>query len=113
MVFSDEDVRRIKEALNARKRSARHKRSGGDIDVIEMIASDTLADLDDSEEYREILSGDELRKARYSFDYTTMDGADLDITIFITNKGSIWFVSSVPEEVRDYVFSCIRSVKGL
>lgn len=111
--FTDEDIERIKEALHAVKRAARHKRSGGEIDIIEMIASPTLLDLDDSEEYREILSGDEVSKAGYKFPYTTEDGVELDITMNINNKGSIWFVSPAPEEVRSHVFSCIKRVKGL
>ena len=113
MDFSDEDIKKIKDALDARKRLARHKRAGGDIDVIEMIASETLNDLDDSEEYCEMLSGDELKKAGYKFRYTMVNGFELDITIYINNNGSIWFVSSAPEEVREHVFSCVRSVKGL
>ena len=111
--FSDEDIERLKEMLNARKWTARHKRSSGDIDVIEMTASPTIEDLDDSEEYQRTLSGDELKKAGYRFNHTTSEGADLDITINVSKKGSIWFMSSTPEEVRDYVFSCIRDVKNL
>jgi hypothetical protein len=110
--FSDDQINELKLDLNAKKRSAKHKKAAGDIDVVEMIASETIDDLDNAEEYKKYLGNDELRKALYRFKFNAHED-DSDFTIYISKKGSIWFVSRVPEEVRQHVFSCVRRVKGL
>ncbi|RKX91686.1 MAG: hypothetical protein DRP84_11225 [Spirochaetes bacterium] len=111
--FTDEEIENIKTCLNARKKAARHKRLAGDFDVVEVSAAPTIDDLDESDEYQNLLSGDELKKARYKFTYALAEGRSLDVTIYISKRGSIWFVSEVPEEVIDYVFSCVRKIKGI
>jgi len=111
--FTDVEIEDIKRCLNAKKKAARHKKSAGDFDTVEVSASPQLDDLDNSQEYQQLLSGDELKKARYKFVYTTNSGSLLDVTIYISKRGSIWFVSEVPEEVIDYVFSCVRRIKGI
>jgi len=111
--FTDEEIENIKMCLNAKKKAARHKRSAGDFDVVEVSAAPIIDDLDESNEYQNLLSGDELKKARYKFTYTLAEGRSLEVTIYISKRGSIWFVSEVPEEVIDYVFSCVRRIKGI
>lgn len=76
-------------------------------------AAPHIDDLDASSEYSGSLSMDELRKVRYKFVYQTDERAQIEVTIHISNKGGIWFVSEVPEEVIEYVFSCVRAVKQL
>jgi len=80
---------------------------------VEVSAAPIIDDLDESNEYQNLLSGDELKKARYKFTYTLAEGRSLDVTIYLSKRGSIWFVSEVPEEVIDYVFSCVRKIKGI
>lgn len=111
--FSDDEIERLKLNLSAKKKAAKHKKSGGDFDTMEVTAAPTIDDLDESQEYLDSLSADELSKARYKFTYHDSDGGHLDVTIYISNKGSIWFVSEVPEEVIDHVFSSIRRVKRI
>ena len=111
--FSDIDVQRIKFRLNAKKKAAKHKKASGDFDTVEVVAAPHIDDLDTSSEYSGSLSADELRKVRYKFVYETLDKNKMEVTIHISNKGGIWFVSEVPEEVIEYVFSCIREIKHL
>lgn len=110
--FSLEDVEHLKTFLNAKKKSARHKKSAGDFDTVEVTLSPILDDLDSSKEYKDYLHDDELRKAMYKFGYITDTGSEMDVTMYVSNKGSLWFVSEVPEEVIEHVFSGIREIKG-
>lgn len=111
--FDYNDVESLKMILNAQKKAARHKMLAGDFDTVEVTASPIVQDLDDSEEYKTYFDGDELRKARYRFKYVSNTGAQTDVTMYISHKGSIWFMSDVPEEVIEYVFSGIREVKRI
>jgi len=111
--FTDYEIENLKDCLKAKKKAARHKKRAGDFDIMEVSAAYTIDDLDNSKEYQDLLSKDELRKARYKFTYSLSEGSPLEVIIYISKIGSIWFVSEVPEEVIDYVFSCVRKIKGI
>ena len=112
ITFSDEDIEAIKRDLNGKKKGARLKRSGGDFDTVEVTASPILDDLDESPEYNVTfkLKDDEIREARFLIPYEA-EGKTSEISIKINNNGSVWFMSMVPEEVVNYVLSCIKRVK--
>lgn len=111
--FQDSDIRNIKKCLKAQKKFAKHKMSAGDFDTLDVSAAPIVPDLDDSDTYQNLCGSDELRQVRYTFSYLPQQGSRLDVTIYLTLKGHIWFVSEVPEEVIDHVFSSIAEVKGL
>lgn len=111
--FSEIDIRRIKENLDAHKRTAKHKQHSGDFDTIAFVASPTLACLDDSPQYQDLSDSGEVREARFEFEYKYPTGVKLNVSFHISSKGSVWFQTSVPEEVIEYVFSTVKSVKGL
>jgi hypothetical protein len=113
LAFSNGDIASIKNRLKAKKQSAKHKKLAGDFDTVDVKASRSVNDLDDSGTYQNLLGTDALQRVRYTFSFKPTDGSDLDVTIYLNNKGNVWFVSEVPEEVIDYVFSNIKEVKGL
>lgn len=111
--FSETDIERIKSRLNAKKKSAKHKKFAGDFDTVDVTAAPSIEDLDESHEYLDYLSTDEISKVMYKFNYDDSDGGHLDVTIRISKKGSIWFVNMVPEDVVSHVFSCIGEIKRI
>jgi hypothetical protein len=110
--FSKLEIDKIKELLNARKKFAKHKKVAGDFDVVSVTAAHTVEDLDHSDEYRNYLSADDVKEVKCAFKYQKHDGSFLEVTIHISSTGSIWFLTGVPNEILNYVFSIIRRVKG-
>jgi hypothetical protein len=113
MTFSNQEIELIKQKLGAKKKSAKHKKLGGDFDTVSVTASPLLDDLDDSEEYLKTLGKDDVNRARCQISYAGITGKPMEITLDITQRGSIWFLSEVPEEVIDYAFSIVKSIKRL
>lgn len=111
--FSDEDIEAIKRMLNGKKKGARHKRSGGDFDTVQVTAALITEDLDESQEYckKFQLKQDEIREARFKIP-SALGGGSESFTLCINKNGSIWFMSPVSEDVVNYVFYSIRKVKG-
>lgn len=111
--FSDSEVKQLKGLLSAKKKSAKHKKLAGDFDTMEVSASKVVEDIDNSTEYTSLLGQDELRTTGCVFEHEPVSCAPLDVSASVYGKGRIWFRSSVSEESLDYVFSCVRTVKGL
>ncbi len=109
--FSNVEIDNLKNQLHAMKKGAKHKMSGGDYDTVMVSVSPTIDDLDDSLQYQQDLQQEKMQDANFQFHASNI-ATPIDVSIKISSKGSIWFTSIVPEEVVDYLFSCVRQVKG-
>ena len=110
--FSLLEIAAIERSLNTFRKSAKHKKLSGDLDIVSVSASPTVEDLKASSEYNELLGNDEIKDARCQFVYTGSDSRETGVTIGISSKGSVWFLNEVPEEVIDHVFSVVKTAKG-
>lgn len=110
--FSLLEIASIERSLKTFRKSAKHKKLSGDLDIVSVSASPTVEDLKASPEYNELLGNDEIKDARCQFVYNGKDGRETNVTIGISSKGSIWFLNEVPEEVIDHVFSVVKTAKG-
>lgn len=110
--FSDNDIARIKREIKGFKRSAKLKPRAGEIALHELHAAPTTQDLDDVDEYKEKSSKSDMHSAKFRFLYKTSDGINVEVSLNISKNGNIWFITETPEEAIDYVFSCVRRVKG-
>lgn len=111
--FTIDEINEIEQRLATSRRSAKHKKLGGDIDTVSVIASPKIEDLKASKEYNRMLGKDDIKDARCNFSYKQKDGRLIKVSMGISNKGSIWFMSDIPEEVIEHVFSVVKLVKGL
>jgi hypothetical protein len=110
--FSLLEIAAIERSLNTSRKSAKHKKLSGDLDIVSVSASPTVEDLKASTEYNALLGNDEIKDARCQFIYTGSDGRETNVTLGISSKGSVWFLNEVPEEVVDHVFSVVKTAKG-
>jgi hypothetical protein len=113
LAFSNQDIAALKKELHAKSKAAKHKRFGGDFDTTYVSASVKLDDLDSSEEYKQHFSDGELKEARLEFVYKSLINHSIDVSLHISSQGNIWFMSGVPEELIEYVFSVVRKIKFL
>lgn len=113
MTFSDRDITFLKRELQAKTKASKFKRSGGEIDTVYVSAAPSLDDLEDSEEFRQKFSDGELRETRLEFVYVGESGHQTNASVYISHLGNIWFMTDVPEEVIEYVFSVVRKIKFL
>ncbi len=110
--FSDTDIKKIKENLEAKKKTVKHKQHSGDFDTVALVASPAIECLDESTQYQDLSKSGDVKEAKFEFEYEGINGLKLIVSFHISTRGSIWFQTSVPEEVIEYVFSTVRSVKG-
>jgi hypothetical protein len=113
MTFSDRDITFLKRELQAKTKASKFKRLGGEIDTVYVSAAPSLDDLENSEEFRQKFSDGELRETRLEFVYTRESGHQTNASVHISHVGNIWFMTDVPEEVIEYVFSVVRKIKFL
>jgi hypothetical protein len=113
MTFSNQDIAFLKQELHAKSKAAKHKRFGGDLDTVYVSASPELDDLENSEEYKQNFIHGELRETRLEFVYTTSSKQKIDTSVHVSNQGNIWFMTDVPEELIEYMFSVVRKIKFL
>ncbi len=113
MTFSDLDITILKRELQAKTKASKFKRSGGEIDTVYVSAAPDLDDLENSEEFKQKFSDGELRETRLEFVYTRESGHRINTSLHISHLGNIWFMTDVPEEVIEYVFSVVRKIKFL
>jgi DNA-directed RNA polymerase subunit M/transcription elongation factor TFIIS len=113
MTFSNQDITFLKRELKAKTKASKFKRLGGEIDTVYVSAAPDLDDLENSEEFRQKFSDGDLRETRLEFVYTKKSGNQTNTSIHISHLGNIWFMTDVPEEVIEYVFSVVRKVKFL
>jgi hypothetical protein len=112
MTFSNQDMKILKQDLEAKSKAAKHKRHGGDLDTVYVSAAPNLEDLDNSEEYKEHFTHGELKEARLEFIYKSSN-CSINVALHISNQGNIWFMTDIPEETIDYVFEIVRRIKFL
>lgn len=117
MTFSNQDIQVLKQKLNdkstATKKAAKHKRYGGDLDMVSVSASPAIDDLDSSDEYNSKFADGELKEVRFRLIHITDSKQKIDASLHISNQGNIWFMSDVPEEIIEYVFAIVRKIKFL
>jgi hypothetical protein len=113
MTFSNQDISFFKQELNAKSKATKHKRFGGDLDIVYVSASLDLDDLEDSEEYKNNFTDGELRETRLEFVYTTSSNQNVETSLHVSNQGNIWFMTDAPEELIEYVFAIVRKIKFL
>lgn len=113
MSFSNQDIETLKQELKAKSKAVKLKRFGGDLDTVYVSAAPELDDLDNSEEYKSNFIHGDLKEARLELTYTTSLQQKSNISLHISSQGNIWFMSDVPEEIIEHVFSVVRKIKFL
>ncbi|GAB4383837.1 MAG: hypothetical protein Kow00121_46430 [Elainellaceae cyanobacterium] len=113
MTFTNQDIEILKQELKAKSKAVKLKRFGGDLDTVYVSASPELDDLENSEEYKKNFTIGELREARLELFYTASSQQRIGVSLHISNQGNIWFMSDVPEELIEHVFSIVRKIKFL
>ena len=84
--------------------------SGSEIDTLELTKAQTCVDLSLAADFDEYVENYEPASVDFLFDYDGVGQVRIRVSTF---NGSIWFRTSVPEEVIDYVYAALRKVKGL
>jgi|694.fasta_scaffold72919_2 hypothetical protein len=113
MNFSDQDFALLKYELKAKLRKATSKSSGGQLDIISVSASPEIDDLEDSEEFKQKFNNGEFRAKRLEFPYIQKSGFTMNVSLYVSHQGNIWFMSDVSEAIIEYVLSAVRTVKFL
>lgn len=117
--ITDNELEQIKQCLNAYKKGVKHKKSSSIYDTVDLEASPKVIDLDAESDYITGYGNDEIRRARYEFDYVYTSGLISKVSFYIIvandrfRHSGIRFMTEIPEEVVDYVLSCIKRVKGI
>lgn len=111
MEFTDFDIDYLKQELNAKAKSVKYKRHGGDFDTVYVSASPNLDDLYQSNEFIDKFTDGDLRQTRLEFSYFTPSHYRIDTSMSISYQGNIWFMTDIPEEIIDYVFEIIKQIK--
>lgn len=111
--FSRVEIAEIEKTLKTDRKSATHKRLGGDLDTISVRASLQTKDLKTSSEYNKMCGNDEVHSATCKYEYRDNSGEVIIVTIDINQHGSVWFRSEVPEEIINHAFSVVKSVKSV
>jgi hypothetical protein len=112
VAISEDELDEIKDALDARLDIFRGKNTaGGDVDTLEMTRQEANCDdLADSAEFQSAANDYDPASVDFLFDYDS-DHTDIRVRISTLN-GSIWFRSTVPEEVIEHVYGIVRGIKG-